>query len=326
MIELVALTSPRSPVRQPAKRIAAVVVAFGPDVLKINRLVDVLARECQAVYVMDNGGGGDAIAVKPDTGDTIRIIDMGGNRGMGEALNRAFRLAATAGFDYVATFDQDSEPAFGQINSLVSALEALKSAGTKVAAVGPRTFDAREINAFDHPFMRRRIGWPITAYCTGETEHLEVDFLMTSGSLISTMAYTDVGEYDPDLFVDFTDMEWCFRALTRGYRLFGICSVAMSHELSEGIAAKALGMTILGYRPIRRYYYARNAILLCMRSHVSVGWKTRLLAGVIGRVIFLPIAVKFSRGWTADWLMLVRGIRDGMMGISGPVTRSEKSS
>ena len=125
MIELAALTSPRSPARPPAKQIAAVVVAFGPDVLKINRLVDVLARECQAVYVMDNGGGRDAIAVKPETAATMYVIDMGGNRGIGEALNRAFRLAATAGFDYVATFDQDSGPALGQINALVSAIESV---------------------------------------------------------------------------------------------------------------------------------------------------------------------------------------------------------
>jgi rhamnosyltransferase len=326
MIALATLTSPTSPTSPMAKQVAAVVVAFGPDVLKINRLIEVLARECQAVYVMDNGGGRAAIAATPEAGAAIHVIDMGGNRGMGEALNRAFRLAVTAGFDFVATFDQDSEPAFGQIGSLVSALEALKSAGANVAAVGPRIFDAREINTFNHPFMRRRIGWPTVAYCTGETKHLEVDFLITSGSLISTTAYTDVGEYDPELFVDFTDMEWCFRALTRGYRLFGICSVAMSHELSEGISAKAPGMTILTYSPIRRYYYARNAILLCKRRHVSVGWKARLMAGVIGRILLLPVAVKFSRGWTADWLMLIRGIHDGMIGVSGPAKRSEKSS
>ena len=78
---------------------------------------------------------------------------------------------------------------------------------------------------------------------------------------------------------------------------------------------------MLGYSPIRRYYYARNALLLCGRSHVAIGWKTRLLMGLIGRLLLLPVAFKFSAGWTHDWLMLTRGLIDGFRGVSGPYTR-----
>jgi rhamnosyltransferase len=302
-------------------RIAAIVVTFGPDELQINRLVRVLALECAAVYVMDNGGGGDTIKVSPEIDAAIQIVDMGGNRGIGEALNHGFRLAAAAGFDYVTTFDQDSEPAVGQITALIRATEELESTGRNVAAVGPCIVDLRAARRFEHPFMRRTIGWPTATRCAAGSKYIETDFLITSGAVISVAAYLGVGQYDPDLFVDYTDMEWCFRAVTRGYRLFGICSVTMSHELSSGLSATALGLTVLGYSPIRRYYYARNAVLLCGRSHVAIGWKARLLMGLIGRLLLLPVAVKFSAGWTNDWLMLTRGVVDGIRGISGPYPR-----
>lgn len=304
-----------------ADRIAAIVVAFGPDKPQINRLIRALAVECKTVYVMDNGGGGDAIEVSPETYAAIHIVDMRGNRGIGEALNHGFRLAAAAGFDYVTTFDQDSEPAVGQITALITALEELESAGRNVAAVGPCIVDLRSATRFEHPFMRRTIGWPTTARCTVGSKCVETDFLITSGSVISMTAYLRVGRYDPDLFVDYTDIDWCFRALARGYRLFGICSVTMSHELSKGLSATAMGLTVLGYSPIRRYYYARNAVLLCRRSHVAIGWKARLLLGLLGRVLLLPVAVKFSTGWTDDWLMLTRGLLDGIRGISGAYPR-----
>jgi rhamnosyltransferase len=300
-----------------AQRTAAVVVTFRPEIAQLNQLVAVLARQCRIVYVMDNGGGRDAITHTPEIEAAMCIVDMGGNKGIGEALNFGFRLAAEAGFDYVTTFDQDSAPMAGQVDALVAASEKLQFEGRNVAAVGPRIVDLRPASPAQHLFMRRRIGWPIGVDCAAGADYVESDFLITSGSLISTSAFVGVGPYDSDLFVDYTDMEWCFRALARGYRSFGVCSVTMHHELSTGASVSILGMTLLGYSPIRRYYYARNAVLLCRRRHVALGWKARLLAGLAGRVLWFPFAVKFSEGWSRGWRMLIRGTMDGIRGIGG---------
>lgn len=305
-----------------ADRIAAIVVAFSPGALQINRLIGALVLECSAVYVMDNGGAHDTIEVSPEIDAALHIVDMGGNRGIGEALNHGFRLAAAAGFDYVTTFDQDSVPADGQVTALVGAIEELRSTGRNVAAVGPRIVDLREAGQFEHPFMSRSLGWPTATRCTGDTGSVATDFLITSGTVIAMEAYATVGPYDPALFVDYTDMEWCFRAVARGYLLFGICSVTMSHELSAGVTAPAMGMTILRYGPVRRYYYARNVVHLSKRPYVAIGWKARLLAGLIVRILLWPLAVKFSAQWLSGWIMLARGTIDGVLGIDGAYVRS----
>ena len=200
---------------------------------------------------------------------------------------------------------------------LKSAYEALAAQGIKVAGVGPRLVDIRNAQPSDHGFMRSRLGWPRSVTCMGGSEYLEVDFLATSGCLIATSVFEIVGHFAPALFIDLVDMDWCFRASTYGYGVFGICHLTMVHELGTGADSIFLGLTVLGHNPTRRYYYARNTVLLLKRRYVRVGWKARMLIGLIGRLFLLPFAVRFAKGWTADWLMLARGIIDGIAGVGG---------
>ncbi len=305
---------------RPKSDVAAVVVAFYPMARQIRDLVSVLAQECHVVYVMDNGGGRDALTDAIIDLAAVYIVDMGGNRGIGDALNRGFQMAKAAGTKYVATFDQDSEPPPGLTVDLINATERLLSGNAQVAAVGPRIVDVRPAGSFEYPFRRRRLGWPVDVKCTRTSEFVEVDFLITSGSVISLAAYEAVGPFDRDFFIDSVDMEWGFRARAYGYRLYGVCSAAMSHELGTGDSVSAFGLTILGHSPVRRYYYARNTVRMLRLSHVGLGWKIRMLLGLIARILILPVAINFSAGWKKHWLMLARGALDGIAGIGGACT------
>lgn len=298
-------------------RVAALIVAYMPQPAQISRLIGVLAHECAAVYVMDNGGGAEAIGKKLACQSRVRIIDMGGNRGIGNALNAGFELCAEAGFPYVTTFDQDSEPDAGQVTRLAHELETLLGAGSKVAAVGPRIVDRRGADPIEHPFVGRAAGWPVSRPCSPGCRHVESDFLITSGTVVSMAAFRNIGGFDPGLFVDYTDFEWCFRALRKGYRVLGVCSVTMTHELSAGASQRVFGVSILRYGAARRYYYSRNALLLVRRSHIPPGWKIRLAAGLAFRAVFLPLASRFSPGWRRDWSMLCKGIVDGLRSRDG---------
>jgi rhamnosyltransferase len=307
-----ATISPRPP-------IAAIVVGFHPEPVLINRLIQTLLGECTAIYIMDNGGTRDAIAAASQMEQALHIVDMSANKGVGEALNRGFELAEHAGFDFVTTFDQDSNPARGQVDALFRALHDMLEVGTKIAAVGPRIVDMRPGHTGEHSFRARSFGWPVTSRCGPEGAPVETDFLITSGCLFRVSAFNDVGPFDEGLFVDCTDMEWCFRAVERGYSLFGVCSVSMTHELSSGVPMKLFGVTMLGYSAVRRYYYGRNSLHLCLRSRATFGWRLRILGGIIIRIVLLPFASSFARGWWLQWGMLLRGVVHGVVGVKGPL-------
>jgi rhamnosyltransferase len=301
-----------------AAHIAAIIVAFRPERGQINRLIRTLVRECRIVYVMDNGGGQAAIAGELDSTQVVQVVDMNGNQGIGAALNRGFRLASEAGIHYVMTFDQDSEPPPGLAAKLVQAVQQLAERGVRVGAVGPRIVDVRHAPQFEYPFMRRRLGWPSANRCSSGAQLIEADFLITSGCLVPLAAYQAVGGFDAELFVDFIDMEWCFRARAAGYGSFGICGAIMPHELGLGGAEAAFGMTVINHSPVRRYYFARNTIRVLRLPHFAAGWKLRLLLSLIARLVLLPVAMRFRKGWTQHWLMLGRGVVDGVARVGGP--------
>jgi rhamnosyltransferase len=303
-------------------RIAAIIVAFRPIQAQLTRLIGVLAQDRLLVYVMDNGGAREALTGLLEGYSAVRLIDMNGNRGIGAALNLGFQMARDAGVKYVVTFDQDSEPGLGLAARLVGAIENFTSRGMKVAAVGPRIIDLRTGRHIDYPFMRRYLGWPRAVTCTARTTDIETDFLITSGCLIPVSTFEAVGPFDAQLFVDCTDMEWCFRARALGYRLCGVCGIPMPHELGTGSDARVLGMTILGHGPARRYYYARNTVRLLKLRHVELGWKMHMLIGLIGRVALLPVAVAFAKGWQMQWFLMLRGILHGIVGVGGPLPLS----
>jgi rhamnosyltransferase len=297
--------------------LAAVIVAYRPRAAQIQKLVAALAEESNYIYVMDNGGGLDAISDCIDKYSMVRVVDMGGNRGIGAALNLGFRLAKAAGVDYVVTFDQDSQPAAHLASSLMKAFDDLSSDGMKVGAVGPRLVDARCAPARDYPYMRTSSNWPAAVYCGPTSKYLEADFLITSGCLTSLAVFEIVGEFDQELFIDCVDLEWCFRAGFMSYRFFGVCTAIMPHSLGTGDSSSTLGLSLTAHNPVRRYYYARNTVRLLRLRHVSLGWKARMLAGLVGRLLLFPFVMRFAKGWTSHWLMLTRGVADGVAGVVG---------
>jgi rhamnosyltransferase len=300
-------------------KVAAVIVAFQPDRERLKTLAKLLSEGCALIFVMDNGGARDAFAGPSASPSTLRLIDMGENRGVGAALNVGFRLAAEAGMDFVISFDQDSTPPLDLAATLVESLEKLQAAGTNIGAVGPRIVNLRNEQRDEHPFMQSSSGWPSSKLCSNDAEAIEVDYLMTSGCLIPVTTFRTVGPFNEEFFVDCVDMEWCFRARWTGFQIFGICSVSMGHELGSGANVTAFGITLLGHVPVRRYYYARNTMRLIGAPYVQLGWKIRLLLGLVARLILLPLSSAFRPGFGEHWRMLFQGTLHGARGKSGPL-------
>jgi rhamnosyltransferase len=299
-----------------------VVIAYRPTAAQLNSLVSALQGQCHTVLVMDNGGARAALSGGWAQDRAVQCVDMNGNAGLGAALNRGFELGRQMGRSFVVSFDQDSAPPPGMIEELAKAYHNMIVQGVPLAAVGPRFVDHRLGRSFEYPFLRLRRGWVRALRCATDADSnalVETDFLITSGCMIGMAAYDAIGAFDVDMFVDCTDMEWGFRATSRGYRLYGVCAAIMSHELGSGGTTKIMGLTQLGYSPVRRYYYARNNVRLLWLSHLAAGWKFRLAVGVLARALLLPLAPRSRQGLRREWLMFMRGVWDGLKRVGGPL-------
>jgi rhamnosyltransferase len=299
--------------------VAAIVVTFHPNAETLGKLISVLLSDGILPIVVDNGGGRAAL-LQQGQKEQVTLLDMGGNQGVGAAINIGLAESRRKQVTYVATFDQDSEPSPGMVATLVAEFVRQSGLGVKVGAVGPLFIDSRQDPPLIHPFVRLDVFGSGHRYCASDSDLISVDTLITSGCVTSLDVLADVGPMNQDYFVDYTDIEWCFRARSRGFELFGVCGAKMSHELGHGSSRSIFGLNLFEYSPARRYYYARNTISVARLNYVSFRWKVRLIAGLGLRCLTIPWAPRPDKTTLKqESLMLLQGIIDGIRGMRGPM-------
>lgn len=308
---------------QPYKSsIVAVVVTYEPEIEVLGQLLDALVLQVGSVVVVDNGSHVDLEAWNNQRQTpSVEVLLLGENRGIAAAHNVGIQWALDGGAGYVLLMDQDSVPARDMVKKLMFALlEVEKNADSTPVATGPVCVDTRTgAKSF---FVIERNGiptrWQPSISLPLDNFSLEVDFLISSGTLINLKALQRVGGMRSNYFIDHVDTEWCFRARAKGYILLGVPSAEMQHSLGD----KVRRVWFFGWRhvayhsPLRDYYMFRNTLLMLRDVQMSVAWRLHLLWRLVQFssyfLIFTP-----QRGQRFNCMLL--GIVHGLRGISGKV-------
>lgn len=299
----------------PAEKICAIIVSFFPEVAALRKLHAATLPQVDALVIVDNGttdAAFDGFCAQIENDQTV-ILKEPRNMGLAAALNRGIAWAKERDFSQVLLLDQDSEPAPDMVGTLQRA-SASSIAGRRIAAVGPRFHDPREDRYA--PFVR--IGFPVNRkiYHSESDDRVACDFLISSGSLISLDALSDIGTMDERLFIDNVDLEWSFRALARGYALVGVCTATMHHRLGRRHLRLPFGLgSIKVHDPIRLYYIMRNRLLLYRLAHTPTRWTAQDIPRAV--VKFLQFSLLIPPRLVNARFMLA-GLRDGLLGRSGP--------
>lgn len=294
--------------------VAALVVGYKPDLAALDALLLRLLSEVQQVVLLDNGGASGFLNGQQEDRNRVLYIDMEGNRGLGAALNRGMEEARRRGLRYVLTFDQDSAPPAGMAAALYTEMRAAQAEGVNCAAIGPSFYDKREDQARSFP-LYREVGGRIRLVHTDADARQEVDVLITSGMMVDSDAWNNRLPYNEALMVEYTDTDWCFRVRAAGYKLFVLTSLRMPHAVSDAPPVRFMGVNLLRYSPLRRYYYFRNTMYFVRQPYVSPAWRKRLLAGVPVR---LCSHVIMDEHRLRGLILSLKGLWHGLRGRLGP--------
>lgn len=294
--------------------VVAIIVTFQPDPVALSRLLNVLCEQAEHVLLVDNGSSPDLLgrALETVTVSPSEQILLGENKGVAAAQNVGLRRALALGARYAILFDQDSLPEPGMVARLVAVAEQIQRAGQRLASIGPRYVDVRQDNP--PPFIRIRHGCVERCRCDRDTDVVEVDYLISSGCLISTDALRVVGMMQEALFIDYVDIDWCLRAKAAGYRSFGCCGARMTHQLGD-VPIRFLGRDYPARSPLRHYYMMRNAMYLYRYSEHPLGWKFADGKRLMLRLMFYAL---LARPRSVHLKMMLRGLSDGWRKNMGP--------
>jgi len=297
-------------------RIAAVIVTYHPEPARLSALLDVIGSQVESVIIVDNGSPGMADWLGESAGARgcgLELLER--NTGVAAAHNVGIAKARLARADAVLLLDQDSLPAANMVAELRRAFVALTTAGEVVGAVGPRQIDER--TGHHAPFVR--FGFVRNDHLTCDKPHsttIRCDHLITSGTLVPMTVLDAVGGMDEALFVDNVDTEWCFRVMSKGYGLFGVCTAAMTHTVGDEIASIRTPFVrdVVVHRPVRLYYIMRNHLLLYGRRDTPARWVLQDVPRLIFKSVVFATAIQPR---LANLSMIIKGIQDGIRGKTG---------
>jgi len=262
--------------------VIAGITVFRPEAGLFFALLDYLAVEgVQAVIYIDGPVGvaiDEELLARLRAIPGVELIESSQNRGIGEGLNALVARAKNLGARRLLLLDQDSTPSPGLLTALDTGLTSLNAAGENAAAVGPRLVSPQDASVeFQAPRYRSMPG------IKPRDGFSPVRYLITSGTLLDLAAFDAVGHFRADYVMDAIDVEWCFRAWSKGFSIWVVEGADMMHRVGHGTVK--LGPIRFPAQNLRRMTtYIRNQSHGLRLAHVPFAWKLRT-------IIYLPLQI-----------------------------------
>lgn len=301
-------------------KILSIIVSYYPTRETLLPLITELRNQTTEIMVIDNTPAENDIVweiLKDQLDfDHLNVVRLGKNFGIATAINIGIDVAQHEGFSHVLLSDQDSLPLPEMVAGLIKAEMISLSSGKRVGAVGPVFVDTVTDTYFPFQVQQKKHLFYSNKHANKENPDVEALFIISSGSLISTEVFRQVGKMREDFFIDYVDIEWCHRAISKDYVLLGTHRGLMQHRMGEDkLRLWVFGWRYMnGYNPSRIYYRSRNYIYLLRLTHVPLLWKIRTFWYWLG--VFYAYAL-FSNNRKRYFKAFLTGIWDGLLGRMG---------
>ncbi|MET3179064.1 UNVERIFIED_ORG: rhamnosyltransferase [Variovorax guangxiensis] len=295
----------------------AVVVTYFPTDGQLANL-RTLAQSCPRLCVVDNtpeaGNWHGALA-----GPGITVLHNGNRGGIAGAFNCGIAELEAQGAELFFLLDQDSvlPPSYFDDMCKAAAVASEREEGAAFL-IGPLVYDTnldalipqfglegKRVYQFD---LRKPFTEPL----------VRCAFMISSGSLISRAAWTQIGRFDERYVIDHVDTDYCMRALRSEVPLYLNPAVVLRHQIGDLQARSLFGWKIyvINYPAARRYYLTRNALDLSL-AHVRA-FPAILFINVYTLKQILPMLI-FERDRLRKSLALMFGVLDGLLGRLGGI-------
>lgn len=285
-------------------KVAIIAVTFNPDINDLTHNIFSYVNQTTLIIIVDNST--DIIVQNMITEEfkkyeNIIVLTLGNNYGIAKAQNIGFQYAIDNGYDYFIEMDEDSQLPNYYVENIYNSYLDIISLDKSVAGIGPIAVNKKDNSSYHDRDTSDKI--------------IEVEKTLSSGFFTSRKALEKIGFKDENLFIDLVDWEWCWRAKSKGYKVFVDTQLKIPHLLGDG--HKNFYFFKIGIpSPVRHYYQYRNSLLLLSKPYVPFQWKIkRLLIHSIKPLFFIIFYDKKLKRLK----YIFKGIQDAISKKSGKI-------
>lgn len=234
-----------------SKNILTIIVSYNPSD-SIIKLYNSIKNQVDELIIIDNLSTEEKSKdILKKLSEQTKIIYNDKNSGVASALNQGAKYAMANDYKWLLTLDQDSEFFPHTYEILVNSYEEMEDK-EKVMLIAPQ---------YKEKFERLE-DWKIEN--NKKTVLWKENILnLTSGSLIKTESFKNIGFFDEKLFIEQVDNDFCYRLKKGNYKIKVAQNIYFIHKI--GKAEKKYGFTLRNHLPIRKYYLARNTTIMLKR-------------------------------------------------------------
>lgn len=272
--------------------VSIVIVLYNPSKEDINNIRN-LANYYSGTIV-DNS----TVSHDIDSIGMMTYITNGRNLGIAQAQNIGIKhIMSQQASQYIVFIDQDSRFPIDYPKRISYEYQQLEN--KKIAILGPTVFNKDKNNEYKSIIHK---------YKTESNGFCERNHIISSGSCISIKSLQEIGLLDSNLFIDFVDFEWCWRAKAKGYK----CGITDRLSIYHKVGKRELNFgkyKVIVSAPQRYFYQYRNYLWLIRRKYVPLQWKIATGIKFMLRLVYFPLCVK---GGFACWREMIKGIKAGI--------------
>ena len=254
---------------------------------RLKKNIEVVCGQVGTVYIFDNGSYnaadiGQFVKNVKQINNNIVFIQNGCNAGIAFALNSIMERAQDEQFEWVLTLDQDSVAPENIITIFMDYLDQ------QVGIISPRIQDINNLKHYNS--------------CP---DVMEVNQVITSGSLTNVAAWRAVHGFDNKMFIDGVDFDFCNRLRANNYRILKMNTVILYHEIGHITKRKFLcfNVTVKNHNSFRKYYIAKNLVYLDRKYHCKTFPITTILR--VLKIFF--VALLYESDKKSKLIAIIRG-------------------
>jgi rhamnosyltransferase len=264
--------------------IQLVIVTYYPDLSLLTQLISSLYSDVNKIHIIDNSESEQNLS-NFFSDSKIIITSLKSNKGIAFAQNVGIMASILNGANFIILSDQDSIYPENYFARMISPIADFN----KVAAIAPMVKEVHQ-NSCQGFSVKKSYGYKMIYPLTGNFILFQA---IASGLIINVNSLKTVGLMAENLFIDWVDYEWCWRASKAGYDVIGNADVAILHRPGNSIFNFLNFKKISCKNSLRYYYITRNAFYLSLYSkNLSIIQKIYLFTRSFRYIFLYPFLSK----------------------------------